>query len=89
MFLDLLKDEQRARGLRDIDFAELLGVPRTTWSNARVGIRPVNNRMVRGAMRAFPHLHGKALDFLVSESTNGNRRSTVVKDSRDLAEAAS
>ena len=70
MFLELLATKQRECGLRDIDFAELLGVPRSTWAAARRGIRPLNNRIVRGAMRAFPDLHGKAIDFLVSDSTN-------------------
>lgn len=88
MLLDVLKQEQKTRGLRDVDFAALLGVPRSTWANARLGIRPLNNRIVRGTMRAFPDLHGTALAFLVSDSTNGNKRSTTVKTGTTASEPA-
>jgi transcriptional regulator with XRE-family HTH domain len=89
MLLEQLKAEKARRGLSHREFAALLGVPSSTWSNAAIGVRPLNNRIVRGALKAFPELAPAAVSFLLTDSTKGNQRSTSVDaPARDLAEVS-
>lgn len=79
MLLERLRAEKARRGLSHREFATLLGVPSSTWSNAAIGLRPLNNRIVRGALKAFPDLAPEAVSFLLTDSTKVNRRSTDVE----------
>ena len=76
MLIDKLKAKQQEMGLNDVQFADKLGVPRSTWRHAKVGIRRPSRKLVLGAMRQFPDLASLCVSFLLSDGT------TVHKDSR-------
>lgn len=78
MLLESLKAEQVKMGLLDADFAAFLKIPRVTWTVTRNGSRPLTNRTVKAAMRAFPHLMPECVFFLLSESTRGKSSDTKV-----------
>lgn len=68
--LETLIGRQRELGETDAQFAARLGVPRTTWTMTRIGQKPLRNRVIVGAVRAFPELREVAASFLLSDVTS-------------------
>ena len=53
---DALIREQNSRNLTDVAFAELLNIPRSTWTLTRQGRKTVGLRVARAAWSRFEHL---------------------------------
>lgn len=67
--LDKIIAKQRQRGLSDRQFAELLGVPRSTWQLTRSGTVAMGPRVARAAHRTFPDLAADATYFLLCDAS--------------------
>ncbi|MCL5265141.1 MAG: hypothetical protein M1343_08125 [Chloroflexi bacterium] len=79
MLTDKLKIKQQELGLNDTDFARKLSVPRSTWRNAKVGIRKPSRRLALKAMGMFPDLTADCVSFLLSDDT------TITNDKTHVA----
>lgn len=69
MLREKLVARQQELGLNDTEFARLLGVPRSTWSLTRSGVKRVGPRIARAVLRAFPDLAPEAISFLLTDAT--------------------
>ena len=65
MLLDKLIAKQRQGGYTDKEFAEKLGIPRSTWQLTRTRKVPLGPRVARGAQQTFPDLASDVALFLL------------------------
>ena len=70
MLFQRLLDRQRQLRLSDRQFANLLGIPRSTWQLTRTGVRPVGRRVAVAALQTFPDLAPDVALFLLSSATS-------------------
>lgn len=56
--IDELKRRQRDHNWIDREFAAELGVPRSTWTATRLGLKRPGRRLYQGVLRRFPELSG-------------------------------
>lgn len=88
MLLAKLIAEQGRRGLRDRAFAELLGIPRTTWTLTRLGHKPLGARVARAALRVQLFVPECRL-FLLGTDTDSNETVRVdTSEPRELVAAS-
>lgn len=88
MLLEMLKAKQQDQGLTDKAFANQLGVPRSTWTHARLGTKPLGRRIALAAAEAYPDLVPAAAIFLapfVEPRTRRVTRATYRSSSRQKA----
>ena len=64
--LDALKTRQRIKKLTDAEFAEGLGVSRSTWSLVRAGQVKFNIPILRGILVAYPDMQSHVLKYIMS-----------------------
>lgn len=69
MLLARLIEKQRADDMSDAEFADRLGVPRSTWQLTRTGIKPLGLRVAQAAAITFPDLKALVVSFLLSGAT--------------------
>lgn len=73
MLLQRLIEKQRELKKNDAQFAELLGIPRSTWQLTRSGRVRMGERVARAARRTFgqtaPDLAEEAERFLLSDAS--------------------
>lgn len=69
MLLEKLVSRQRELGMTDIQFARMLGIPRSTWQNTRTGVRRIGRRVALATRRAFPDLRSDVDSFLLADAT--------------------
>lgn len=81
MLLDKLVGRQHDLGLTDREFADELGVPRSTWQLTRTGVKPIGHRVIVAVIRRFPELRQDAVSFLASMATD------VAEDDTDVTES--
>jgi hypothetical protein len=72
----LLERLIRLQGSRsDREFARLLGVAHTTWSDTRKGKQPIRYEVLAGAVSAFreedPALEEDVIDYLAASRSEG------------------
>lgn len=77
MLFENLKAEQSRRGVKDKEFAALLGIPRNTWTMTRLGHKRMGPRVVRGAMAAGFFVQ-ECINFLLTDATHVKRNVTTV-----------
>ena len=54
--------------LSDYKFAAILNIPRTTWMNTRLGLRPLSMTVLKAVSRTYPGEFDKdIIEFLRSE----------------------
>jgi hypothetical protein len=53
--------------LSDYKFAELLGIPRSSWINTRLKERPIGITLLKAIVQTYPELHTDVLDYLRGE----------------------
>ena len=75
--LEALIDEQKRLALSDRLFGQSLGVPGRTWCAARLGKRALSPKIVRAAMKAYPHLMQMGVLFLLSGDTDSSESPTI------------
>lgn len=63
--------QQYKRGMTDTEFADLLGVPQSTWSRTGSGAIPLGMRVLGAVTRQFPHMNGYVLSVLRSSMPIG------------------
>lgn len=78
MLLAKLIAKQEALNLSDQEFAQRLGIPRSTWQLTRTERKRLGPRIARRAMRAFPELTSEAASFLLSDATDLTETATTV-----------
>lgn len=69
MLLEKLLRRQEELKMTDAQFAQRLGIPRSTWQLTRTGRKTVGPRIARAAQRAFPELTPDAVYFLLSDAS--------------------
>ena len=65
--LERLVTIQKARGLTDSQFAELLDIPRSTWQLTRSGAMNPGLTVIKAVRRAFPELEEAILAYLAAQ----------------------
>lgn len=68
MLLQELIIRQKRMGYTDGQYAQFLGVPRSTWTRTRLGGIPVGRRVALAVRRVFPDLRREAESFLLSDA---------------------
>ncbi len=66
MLAEIIKRQRT--GETDTEFSQRLGIPRSTWTNTRLGIVPLGPRVVRAALAIWPDLRESALDWLTDHT---------------------
>lgn len=80
MLLSRLVERQQEIGLSDREFADVLGVPRSTWQLTRTGVKPIGGRVIVAVIKRFPDLRPEAVSFLASKATDVADKLTDVAD---------
>lgn len=88
MLLNRLIERQRELGLPDREFADALGVPRSTWQLTRTGIKQIGGRIVVAVVKRFPDLRPDVVSFLASDATVITVADTAVANEREVAGVA-
>jgi hypothetical protein len=60
----------RQAGMTDTEYSQRLGIPRSTWTNTRLGILPLGPRVIGAALRLWPDLREEALAWLAAHPDN-------------------
>lgn len=69
MLLEALVSKQRARKLTDQQFADELGIPRSTWQLTRSGEKPLGPRVLRAVLHTYPELRREVLACMKGAAT--------------------
>lgn len=64
-----LTEYKQQQNLTDAQFANKLGIPRTTWAQQKNGKRPVGLTLVKAIVRTFPDLIPDVIEFLKDDGT--------------------
>lgn len=78
MLLEKLVSRQHELGMTDIQFARMLGIPRSTWQNTRTGVRPIGRRVALATRKTFPDLRSDVESFLLADASSGAALETHV-----------
>lgn len=84
MLRERLIARQRELGLSDREFAQLLGVPRSTWQLTRAGRKRVGPRIARAIIKAFPDLAPEAISFLLTDATTRTNGASVCTPAQEV-----
>lgn len=87
--LEALIAEQERLGLPDGQFARSMGIARQTWNHTRHHYRPLSPRIVRQAIKAYPHLMQAGIFFLLSDDTKSKDPATLSKTPSNIDASAS
>lgn len=78
MLLERLIQKQRDNNQTDEEFADFLGVPRSTWQLTRSGVKPVARRIAVAAAKTFPDLKPLVVSFLLSDAAYVAKRAATI-----------
>ena len=78
MLLAKIIEKQQEANQTDEDFADFLGVPRSTWQLTRSGVKPLGRRVALAAVRTFPELKSLVVSFLLSDAAHAAETATNI-----------